>query len=319
MEIQGEAPDLLAARDTFSQSVAEHVATMMSVTMNAAIEPLVPHVAFDITPANFEHEYWQFVVPRPTGLPRKARLLDLDSLTATLDAFEGHSFRAPIERGLASYRQALNDLVPGRALVALGHAWMGFEALKLAALELELRERGINRAQLATAWAVKTNHLEGEARRRLLFRGRAALHERVRKISDSFEHGSGPVDLLSPPARRDAAATVTVLRDALLRLIFHPLPMRRALRGRALKRPLPSAEHQHMLRAVLVGDVANLAPPHLEYPHFDVEYEPEGVDYNADNTYAYRATVKTTARLGDDVKAKELRHEVWSVPGTQSD
>jgi hypothetical protein len=316
IEVLGDAPTLSAARDV-AIDTAEHMGSVMSVTMNAAIEHFLPTVAFDVTPGIQEHEYWQFVAPPAVGLPRKARVLSAPNAIRVLTAYEGHPWRRSIDRSLASYREALIDLVPGRWLMSAVHAWMGMEALKRAAVEIELEVRGWTRAQLATAWNVRTRVLDNEGRRRLLFSGRGSLHDRCRTLSNQFEHADARVDSLHIAAQRDAAAIAGLLRRQLLRVMFHPRRVPRTLVARALARPFPSAELQRHFHAVLIGDVDSLAPPELQYPHVDVVTTPIGVIYTPDARYTLQATSVFTFRLGPGVTQRDAREEIWQAPGTE--
>ena len=316
LEVELDAPTLEAAR-AVATNTSEHMGSVLSVTMNAAVEHFLPTVAFDITPGALEHQYWQFETAPAVGLPRKARVLNAPNAVRVLTAYEGHPWRGSIDRSLASYREALIDLVPGRWLMSAAHAWMGMEALKRAAVEVELDSRRLTRAQLAAAWRVTTRVLDNEGRRRLLFPGRGQLHDRCRDLSNDFEHAETRVDPLQFAAQKDAASIVGLLRRQLVRLIFYPQRVPRSLVVRGLAKPFPSAELQRQLHTVLLGEVANLAPPEFQYPHIDVVTVPLGVTYTADARYALQAQSNFVPRFGPGVRLREIREEIWQAPGTE--
>jgi hypothetical protein len=316
IEIEGDAPTLEAAR-AVATDTAEHMGSVLSLTMNAAVEHFLPTVAFDITQGTREHQYWQFEAGPAVGLPRKARVLNARDAIRVLTAYEGHRWRGAIDRSLASYREALIDLVPGRWLMSAAHAWMGMEALKKAAVETELDARHMTRAQLAGAWNVTTSVLDNEGRRRLLFPGRGPLHDRCKRLSNDFEHAETRVDPLQLAAQRDAAAIVGLLRRQLVRVMFYPNRVPRALVARGVAKPFPSVELQRHLRAMLIGEVANLAPPELQYPHIDVATTPVGVTYTPDTRYTLQANSTFVFRFGPGVTHREVREEIWQAPGTE--
>jgi hypothetical protein len=280
--VRGDSPSLDKARSAFVP-LAESLATIACLATNAGIEPLIPTVALDVTRDSDRHDFWQFVQPTHQGLPDMSRLLDRPAFGAVLNGLEGHEHRDVIERALANYREAMRNMLPGRWLMAAAHSWIGFEALKSVALERELTRLACSRAQLAKQWQVKTSVLENEARLRLLFPRRAALHKRAKEISDEFEHALANIDPLHVRAENDAIALGSLLRRGILRQIFFQVP--RALTRRSLTRPFPIAPLQQFFRAVLVGDTENLAPADLQYPHLDLTGEPVGVELNPDGTY----------------------------------
>ena len=125
---------------------------------------------------------------------------------------------------------------------------------------------------------------------------------------------------MDPPhvtAQRDAAAIVGLLRRQLVRVMFYPQGVPRALVVRAVAKPFPSAELQRQLHAVLIGDVASLAPPQLQYPHIDVATTPIGVTYTPDARYTLQATSVFGFRFGPGVTRRDFREEIWQAPGTE--
>jgi hypothetical protein len=316
IEVVLEAPSLGKAR-TVAMNTAEHLGSVLSVTMNAAIEHFVPTVAFDITEGAAQHPYWQLHLSQTVGLPRLARILNGRNAVRVLTAYEGHRWRAAIDRSLASYREALIDLVPGRLLMSAAHAWMGLEALKRAAVELELDARHLTRAQLAASWGVTTNVLDNEGRKRLLFPGRGRLHERCKTFSNDFEHAETAIDPLQVTAQSDASALVRLLRRQLIRLMFHPNRVPRALVVRAIATSFPSVELQRQLHGVLVGKVEDLAPQDLQYPNVDIATTPVGVTYLPNSMYTLQANSIYVPRLGHGVAMRDFREEIWRAPGTE--
>jgi len=314
IEVVGPGPSLDQARSSH-QTLAESVANVLALAMNAAIEPLTPTVAFDVTPRRRRHEYSQLAFHVDQGYPRPARLLDIRAAESLFAAIESTGYRNEIDRALASYREAIRHIVPGQWVLAVAYAWIGMEALKRVALSQELARLGVNRAQLASSWDVTTRVLDNEARKRLLFKDCLRLHDRLRKTSDDLEHALTDIGSLHDRAERDARAGVTQLRRSILHCLFTKTP--RPLARRVLAEPFPCAPLQEFIHAVLIGDAQELSQAELQYPHFELKVEPVGVRDNPDLTYSFTSNVTITARLGLGVSAAQIRHQVAGAPGTK--
>jgi hypothetical protein len=302
------------AREAF-QRLAEAIASVLAFTMNAAIEPLTPTVIFDATPSRKRHEYWQFVQPPFAGLPRHSRVLDDKGFEAVVAALVVNTHTDAIQRAIGHFRRAVSHTLPGEWLLAVAHGWMGFEALKPVALKQELERLGWTKAQLAAAWGVTTSVLENEARLRLLFPGRSGLHHRSRNTSNNLEHSLTELGPLHKQAEKDAMALVTQLRRAILRCLFERVP--RSLSRSELSRPHPSAPLQRFMRAVLIGSVDDLAPPDLQYPHFDLVWEPTEVELTPTGAYTANHNMTGTVRLGSGARVTQISTEIWGPPNAK--
>ncbi len=314
LEVAGPGRSLEQARSSH-QTVAESVANVLSLTMNAAIEPLTPTVVFDISPRRRRHEYSQLAYQIEQGYPCPARLLDIRAAEALFTAIERTGDRDQIDRALACYREAMRHIVPGQWVLAVAYTWMGMEALKTVALSQELARLGISQAQLASSWGVTTRVLSNEARKRLVCKGNLGLHDRLRATSNDLEHALTDIGSLHGRAERDARSGVSQLRRAMLRCLFTSTP--RPLARRALIKPFPCAPLQEFVHATLRGDAQALTESELEYPHFDVNVEPLRVQESTNSTYSFTSNTTITPRLGSGVAAMHLRHEIIRPPGTE--
>jgi hypothetical protein len=308
LEVVGSATSLEEARQSF-QNVAEGLCNALASTMNSAIEPLVPTVVFDATEEENEHDFWQFVLPPNIGLPNTSRALVERDFLEIMNALEGHIDCELIERALGHYRASIVHLVPGELLLAMSHAWMGFEALKVVALRQELDRQSLSRAELASIWNVKTSQLEGEARLRLLFSGRSGLHRRARRVSDELEHSVSPFGTLQSQAEADAHSLVTHLRRGILKCPFAKIP--RTLLRNGVQMPLACAPLQRHLRTTLYGNAADLAPSHLQYPHFDLTIETGNVILSPTGGFTISQSFKVIDLLGEGVRRGEILYQVW--------
>jgi hypothetical protein len=315
IEISGPAVSLASARQGF-QHLADLLASLASLSVNAAIEMMAPALVLDITPTRRTHEMWQLMLPTEIDLPAPCRRFDNKAFDQILTKFESHLHRSELTSALAHYRESTRLAVPGSWLMSAAHSWIAFEALKVVALEQLLFKTGASRAQAAAAWNVKTSQLLNESRLRLLFAGRAGVHERLRDLSNDLEHALVDIGPLQAAAEKVAVDALTQLRRSIVRLIFEGSPPRGLMRQQWVK-PFPYARPQRLASVTLVGVVGALAPDDLQYPHIDIVTTPTSSTPESDGRYTTTQSVNIQVRRGDGVGVKKLHYEILAAPGTE--
>jgi len=312
-EVVGPGIDLDMARDN-AQMLADAMANIMCVTMNASVDSMMPTVAFDATPDGTEHEYWQYVIPPNSGLPRASRLLNRKIFDAFNGAIVESEYRDVLFRSCGYFRIAVENAVPGKWLLALAYGWMAVEALKVPALSQELARRGFNRAELASEWSVPTRELKNEARKRLLFSGSPDLHDRVRGVSNDFEHALEAFGPLQTAAEADAIELLNAVRHSILRVAYNSdapvtLPADTEI-------PLASVPLQESLTATILGEAASLAPEDLQYPHLDITTKSVTVDLTDTGGFKVQRDLEVTVRTGDGTAVRDISFKTIGPPGS---
>jgi hypothetical protein len=283
----------------------------IALSANAAVEDPEVKIAFDNTAGRDERPYFAQFVPEARGVPLPGRSIDGNATAAFLDCFNGHSEFDRLIRAVEQYRTALVNWRPGREILALAHLFMGMEALTKVALRQELEtEQLSNPAELATLWGIDIKALDGEVRRRILFRGDAETAAKAKKASDGFEHGYLPAVDIRQLATAARDKTAEYLRTAILDLAGAGDELRTTLTRSPYDVPLNPWIVRY-LRGFFHGDAEELALPDQHYPMFTWNSKLKSHKLNDDGTYTIEMEEHLTARFNHALSFERQSFEMW--------
>lgn len=123
-------------------TVGRELASIVSISANAAILPLQGELIYDVTPGKAEREHFQRFTRADEGT-FSSRAVPMQAAVALLSAVATHHERDRIIRAITQYCEALQRWEIGNELPVVSHLWMGVEAIKTAYLRTHLEQRGI--------------------------------------------------------------------------------------------------------------------------------------------------------------------------------
>ena len=102
---EGESSDLRSAITTFTNSWRD-IAAAVALSANAAIAPLEPEVAFEVSPEHTRHEFFQRFVPadRPS---LSSRFVDINATAEIITSLSNNEERDRLTRANSQYVEAL--------------------------------------------------------------------------------------------------------------------------------------------------------------------------------------------------------------------
>src|SRR6266511_293522 len=153
-EVRGEADCGLDEAINAYWGAANAVVPALAVAGNTPIEDLDVHFAFDATPEEQAHEFFENFQPDEAGRPRHGRSLSLPETVEFLDALAGSDERDRLARACAFYREALRHLRPGQEVLFAVFLWMAVEALTKVALRRACAAEGCTDDELVTRWGL---------------------------------------------------------------------------------------------------------------------------------------------------------------------
>lgn len=235
-----------------------------------------------------------------------------------MKALAAHPERQRLLRATVQYVEALRSWRLGHEITCLAHLYMGIEALTKAALREHLRKSGRSEDEAAVEWGVdepdrlqRRKRIDGEARRRLIFRGDEECFTKARKVSEGFEHGYSDFSDMRKPAREVIVKTAEYLRRATIELIgIEPPLIERAL-GPKYKDARGPLNLVRYMRGTLIGKPEQLAAKDQLYPLFEWRTKLKTVRIGENGVYGFEPDETLTAKIGEDVKFHPTAFEVW--------
>lgn len=112
VEVVGPGEDLDDAMRS-AQGRANVMASVLTCGMNAAVDPLQVDVCFDASPEREEHDFFQNCLLDETGMPRVARVVQVESCLAFMKSVTASVYRTQLLRAVAQYELALRNWLPG--------------------------------------------------------------------------------------------------------------------------------------------------------------------------------------------------------------
>jgi hypothetical protein len=284
---------------------------LIALSANAWIGDVEIRLAYDNSPGRSEREFFQaFGAEGESGATRFGRPIDCDATFALIVALANHAEQARLRRAAEQYRLALSNWLAGHEVLAIAHLWIAVEALTKVAIRRALRDTGAGTTtELAEAWGVPLKELDGEIRRRMIFRGDADAARKAREASDGIEHGYldfGVIRELSGETRKVTAACV---RGAIFEFADLGEPWRGRLLEERYSEPLRSWIVRY-LRGRLVGDVDDLAAPGEPYPTFIRTKTLEDVEMLEDGSYHFQMVENFRAPFSEGVEFQGRSFEV---------
>lgn len=323
VDARGEADSLDQAINLFS-GAANSLIPIVSLCANAAIDPLAVEIAYDHTAGKQEHEFFQCFNSESHEIPHQGRRVDNDATGAVIQSLGTHREQSRLYRAISQYHLALSHWKLGDEILAVGHLFMGIEALTEVVLRETLRLDGKSEPELGTLWELDVQALQvegklhatllAEARRRLLFQGDMETHRHAKAASDGFEHGFAEYAQIRESAvgARDKAALY--LRNAILNLVEMNPELRTILLQPPFDKPLALAGFTKYFRATLIGDADSLAANGEDYPFMQWVGRMKGYRLVGDNECAVDVEETVTARKGEGIQFRPESHEVWGQP-----
>jgi hypothetical protein len=317
VEIRGFSPTLVKAAETFGNQ-ARNIATILGVAANASMGNIDVELAYDLTPGMMEREYFQSFIPDPPISSVPNRRIHPEASMALLRGIESHSGKAPLMRALAQYNGALDNWSFGSETFCVAHLFMGLEALKSTALDHHLLQSGLTEQQLADAWGyVKDKRktarefLIHETRSRILFDGDDECHRRAKAISDKFEHGFVNYGELRPEAIDVVVRTAKYLRSSVIRLSGVDDGIKQILMSPPYDQACGPLKLVKYIWGSLIAQTEQLAADGEVYPICQWKSVVERVYLDDQGRYTFSMNDKITPLLGEGVKLRLDKHEVW--------
>ena len=317
VEARGSAVSVDEAGETFGNAALE-ICTHLALTANASMGHLEPHLIFDATPDANEHQFLQAFLPEEPVTVVPGRRIDVEVLQGFVIALAKHPERQRLSNATVQYVEALRYWRRGNEIRCLAHLYMGIDAVTKAVLCEHQRTTGKTEDQLAEEWGAsdpdklkRRKKLEGQARRRLIFKSDLNCEEKAREVSNQFEHGWSAFGTMRAPAEEIVGKTAGYLRRAIL----ETSGLQASLLDRAL-------DHQYSVprgplvlvryvRGTLTGHVDKLAPEGELYPSFRWHSGLEKVQREANGTFQFTPKDTVTSQFGAGVTMTNLRYEVW--------
>lgn len=314
-EVRGQAPGLRDALEVFPQ-IAQLFCPVLSVIANAPTEDLVPELAYDCSPDDLERDFFQQFLIDERLLPFTRPKFPSNLARHLLEMLGHHIESGRLHRAMTHYHIALQHWTPGSEIMALGHLYMGMEAMTPIALRHHLSEERISRDALTTRWGIDARQLDAEVRKRLLFQGDDTTYSRARAASDGFEHGYLPFQTVREHAMATKMATAQFLRAA----IFRHLGLTAGEQTELVSPPYDTPPQLRVDKYVfgkLQGRVESLAGEDQTYPILRWSSKPSEVVHLSDGTERLGFTESVTPLLGPGVTFQVKAVEVWGGPGVR--
>jgi hypothetical protein len=288
IEVRGTASSTLDEAIQVYTDTAIAILPLIAVAANAWIDHPDIKLAFDNTRGRQEREFFQsFTTPLGLDDIHFGRPVDPDATIALIYAVANHHESERLRRAANQYHLALAHWLKGQELLAIGYLWIAVEALTKVALRRECRRAGVEREDLAKAWSVDIKELDGEVRRRTIFRGDADVAGKARAASDGFEHGYanfGPIRELASETRD---VTATYVREAIFEFADFGEPWRSRLLADRYRQPLKQWIARYR-RGKLIGDADELAAPDEAYPLLRRTQRLKGLTLLPDGSYRFQ-------------------------------
>lgn len=316
VEVCGHAPSLMDALTAFPQ-IAQNLTAVLTITANAPTEDIVPELGIDITDGVTERAFFQQFLFDERLLPFTRPVFPVKQAETILSLLANHADSDRLHRAMAQYDAALRYWYLGGEVMALGHLYMGMEAMTPVVIRQLLAKGSItNRDELAAAWGVEAKRLDSEARRRLLFEGDDVTYTRAKKASDGFEHGFLPFQSIREHAIATKNTTARYLRKSILTYLGLGSQEVDTLSSPPFAE-IPTLRVDKYIFGTLTGTAPNPAAPDQMYPILQWKSTPTGLSIGPDGTSTITFTETITPKLAEGIAFTPARFEVWGGPGVK--
>jgi len=133
-----------------------------------------------------------------------------------------------IERAVVQYETAMRRLHDMEQPMALGHLYIGVEALTKALIRYECEKRGETEYELGRSLGLDTGvqhfakELETQVRRQIIFQGDEVAYKSAKALSDGLEHGFASWEDLWSVPDDVLPKSATYLRESILKVLDMP-------------------------------------------------------------------------------------------------
>jgi len=316
LQVDGKAESTTESLGEFTNR-GRDIVDLIVVLMNTAAHPLEGELSFETTPGSASRDFFQRYVESDRPALR-SRFIDPLAVGRVLELISDHEELDAIGRAAAQYSIALNGLKMGSEIPTLAHLFMAAEALKSAMWRNLLRKSGEKPEELAVSWGYRTGgkmtlreYLDSASRGILVFNGDKGFHDRVRSISDAFEHGFRSNGSLFAEAGECLIPTFAAIRSALLELmgVSDTDLLNDFL---AFAEPRGLGPREGYITAKMVGDAACLGEEGNEYPHFVWEEDLKNLTYvPEEDKMRFKVEVKLRPSTPSGLQFLDPRIELW--------
>ncbi|MEZ5283800.1 MAG: hypothetical protein R2712_03095 [Vicinamibacterales bacterium] len=311
-EVKGPAESLEDAIRRFPNA-ARALTPIFDVALNAAVEDLELHFAFDATLERTERAFFQNFLPDGQPTLRQTRPVKAPLLSALTDSIGRSPDSVRLHRAAAHYQQALRFWGLGDETRAVGQLWMGVEALTPVAKRAQFEKTGTSKsAELAEALGVTLKELDSTLRRRLILGDDQHCYKTVTDVSNGFEHGYMPLDALRTLAREVRDPAATYLRRAILDLSNVPTAPRNEMLASPYDSPLIGFPLTKYLRGTISGS-GDLAAPGQRYPLVEWRTDIRSLRKTDDGRHDVQWNEKITPKMGPQMQMTKISIELWSA------
>ncbi len=293
----------------------------LSFCANGAIDLIEFELGYESTPNTKTRNFLQNLLPDEQHLVHNYRIIDIEPTRAFLEEIITNDESDRLFRAITQYSRALDHWRTGHDTFCLAHLWMAIEALTNAKIRKEVSIRGLNNEEeLAREFNIDTesmdahkwnNKLNGKVRKELLLQGDKDCHRKAKKASDGFEHGFlhfHEVASLATDTRKKMAKYV---REAILEFVKIEDKYEERLLSDVLSKPVGYWPYATYLKGKLQNAEKNIAKDGNEHPFIEWDYEIKDFKIKEESTVKFRPTFSLTARIGEGVRFKQEKLEVW--------
>lgn len=304
-DARGEAPSLGLAVEVFA-NFTRGVAAVLSVAANASMGNFTADIMYDITSGRSERQYWRRALPEEPLMINSGRRLPSDLAVGLLTAWmtwlhHGVKDTDRWHRAFTQYHHALQSWEPGLEIDALGHLWVGMEALTPIKLRQISKAEGKDNVELAQSYQVDIRGLDAEIRRRYLFGGDDECYSLAREARSGLQHAYRPLWDVRDRALRARNQTANYLRTALLEMVGLDPGLLRVLLSPPFDRPLFWSVTTE-IHGWLVGNSDELARSEDVYPRVDWDLIPVELPVDAEGDAGLSFEVWVDPKLADGVR-----------------
>jgi hypothetical protein len=222
--VASAAPDVETATRYFVTEIGR-LHTMTQLSANAPAFPIRLRLMYVHAPGDVM--FRELLHEPEIAHPINSRLIDSDATLALYSTARGTQEQR-LERAAVQYELALRRYQSWERPIALGHLYMGVEALTKAMIRYECDRLNKSEVELAGDYGIDANDsklghkLEVFIRRDVIFQGDADTYNAARKASDGLEHGYADWEEIWKVPEAVFPRAATLFREAILRALKLP-------------------------------------------------------------------------------------------------
>jgi hypothetical protein len=225
--IRGHAESVEEAVTLFANLGGEFL-QLMALIGNAAVLKEDLALVYETTEDAAKKDFFQRLKDSRTSEPIVFRIIDPQWLLEAHRLIQTHQSAHRIQRAIAHYAESLRVWHPMDMIRPATYLFMAVEAVGKVIEDRLLVEHACTKHDLAVKWGFEPKdesdrshlwHFDGELRRRHIFEGNIETYQKLRKMSDGFEHAYLKFDHVRKLAKEAAEPAAISIRSAILREI----------------------------------------------------------------------------------------------------